>query len=103
MAGLAGLREWMEEAGLELHPDKTRVADMTEAGSHFDFPGYRFQRSRKGGGLRLVRPESLHKLRDSIKPWTRRTNGKSMEVIAAYLNRTRGAGMVTSSMPLPGT
>ena len=36
----------------------------------------------------LVRPKSLRKLRDSIKPRTRRTNGKSMDAIVADLNRT---------------
>jgi hypothetical protein len=29
--------------------------------------------------MRLVRPKSLRKLRESIKPRTRRNNGKSME------------------------
>jgi len=85
---LSMLREWMSEAGLELHPDKTRVVDLTEAGSHFDFLGYRFQRSRKGGILRLVRPKSLHKLRESIRPRTRRTEGRSMKAMVEDINRT---------------
>jgi RNA-directed DNA polymerase len=38
--------------------------------------------------MRLVRPKSLRKLRESIKPRTRRNNGKSMEAIVADLNRT---------------
>lgn len=36
----------------------------------------------------LVRPKSLCKLRETIKPKARRTNGKSMETIAADINRT---------------
>ena len=85
---LSKLREWMEGAGLTLHPDKTRVVDMNQADSHFDFLGYRFQRSRRGKLMRLVRPKSLRKLRETIKPKTRRTSGRSMDAIVADLNRT---------------
>lgn len=87
-AALSKLKEWMEGAGLTLHPDKTRVVDMNLAGSHFDFLGYRFYRSRRERLCRLVRPKSLRKLRETIKPKTRRNNGKSMEAIVADLNRT---------------
>jgi len=87
-AALSKLKEWMAGAGLTLHPDKTRTVDMTEAGSHFDFLGYRFYRSRRGRLCRLVRPKSLRNLGETIKPKTRRNNGKSMEAIAADLNRT---------------
>jgi len=38
--------------------------------------------------MRLVRPKSLRKLRETIKPRTRRANGRSMEAIVADLNRT---------------
>jgi RNA-directed DNA polymerase len=85
---LEELRNWMAGAELELHPDKTRVVDMNQAGSHFDFLGYRFARSRRGRLVRAVRPKSLRKLRESIKPRTRRANGRSMEAIVADLNRT---------------
>ena len=88
MAALEKLREWMAEAGLTLHPDKTRTVDMGLADSHFDFLGYRFKRSRRGRLIRLVRPKSLRKLRESIKPKTRRANGRSMEAIVADVNRT---------------
>ena len=87
-AALSKLREWMEGAGLTLHPDKTRMVDMAQADSHFDFLGYRFKRSRRGRLIRLVRPKSLRKLRETIKPKTRRNNGKSMEAIVGDLNRT---------------
>jgi RNA-directed DNA polymerase len=88
VAALEKLREWMAEAGLTLHPDKTRTVDMGLADSHFDFLGYRFKRSRRGRLIRLVRPKSLRKLHESIKPRTRRNNGKSMEAIVADINRT---------------
>ena len=87
-SALEKLREWMAGAGLTLHPDKTRTVDMNLADSHFDFLGYRFKRSRQGKMMRLVRPKSLRKLRESIKPRMRRNNGKSMEAIVADLNRT---------------
>jgi RNA-directed DNA polymerase len=87
-AALEKLREWMAGAGLALHPDKTRTVDMTVADSHFDFLGYRFQRSRRGRMMRLVRPKSPRKLREPIKPRTRRANGRSMKAIVADINRT---------------
>ena len=83
---LENIRQWMGEAGLTLHPEKTRVVEMIEPGSHFDFLGYRFWRSQGGGIARLVRPKSKRKLRETIKPQTRRTNGTSMEAIVAKLN-----------------
>jgi RNA-directed DNA polymerase len=85
---LEKLGEWMTQAGLTLHTDKTRTVDMNLADSHFDFLGYRFKRSRRGRLIKLVRPKSLRKLRESIKPRTRRNNGRSMEVIVADINRT---------------
>jgi RNA-directed DNA polymerase len=87
-AALEKLGEWMAQAGLTLHPDKTRTVDMSLADSHFDFLGYRFKRSRRGRLIRLVRPKSLRKLRESIKPRTRRNSGRSMEAIVADINRT---------------
>jgi RNA-directed DNA polymerase len=87
-AALEKLREWMTEAGLTLHPEKTRTVDMNKAESHFDFLGYRFKRSRRGSLMRLVRPKSMSKLRESIKPRTRRNDGKSMEAIVADINQT---------------
>lgn len=84
---LEKLRVWMGENQLTLHPEKTRTVDMSLADSHFDFLGYRFQRSRQGRLMRLVRPKSLRKLRQTIKLKTRRKNGKSMEAIIADINR----------------
>jgi len=82
------IREWMVGAGLELHPDKTRTVDLNLANSHMDFLGYRFQRSRRGRLMKLVRPKSMRKLRDSIKPRIKRTSGRSMEAMVFDLNRT---------------
>lgn len=88
---LAVISEWMEKAGLTLHPDKTRVVDMNETKANFDFPGYRFQRSQKGGLLRLIRPKSKQKLRENLRKPTKRSNGRSMDAIIAEINpRLRG-------------
>lgn len=84
---LEKIREWMVGVGLTLHPDKTRVVDMNPPGSHFDFLGYRFKRTNRGGLIKLVRPKSLSKLRESIKPRTKRTSGRSMEAMVAELNQ----------------
>lgn len=83
---LEAVQRWMDEAELTLHPEKTRIADLTEAGSHFDFLGYRFVRRRNGGIKRVVRPKSVRKLRHKLKPITKRANGHSMEALVKKLN-----------------
>jgi RNA-directed DNA polymerase len=71
------------ERGLVLHPEKTRVVNISEAGQGFDFLGYHFER-----GTRWPRKKSLKKLKDTIRSQTGRSNGQSLSVIAANLNRT---------------
>jgi RNA-directed DNA polymerase len=83
---LEEVSRWMAEAGLRLHPDKTRVVDMNGSGSHFDFLGYRFWRSRQGGVKRFIRHKSRRKLRGSLKALTKRRNAQSMEAIVQKLN-----------------
>jgi RNA-directed DNA polymerase len=83
--------QWMAQAQLELHPEKTRIVDMTKTDAHFDFLGYRFKRSKKGKLLRLIRPKSEKKLREAIRPMTKRNNGKSLQRIIQNINpRLRG-------------
>jgi RNA-directed DNA polymerase len=83
---LQTISEWMEQAGLELHPEKTRKVDMREQGAHIDYLGYRFQWSRRGKLMRLVRPKSKQKLRASLRKPTKRNNAYSMEMIVANIN-----------------
>lgn len=83
---LETVRNWMEQAQLELHPEKTRIVDMAQIDEHFDFLGYRFKRTKRGKLMRLVRPKSLKKLRDTIRPMTRRSNGKSLQEIIKNTN-----------------
>ena len=84
--GLEEIGRWMGEEKLTLHPEKTRVVDMTVGGNYFDFLGYRFRRSRRGRITRLVRPKSMKKLKDGLKLLTKRTNGTSLEAIAKRIN-----------------
>lgn len=84
---MAIAREWVKENGLTLHPEKTRIVDMSQAGNSFDFLGYRFFRGGKSGRIaRLCRPKSLEKFKDSIREKTRRNNGCSMDAIVNQLN-----------------
>jgi RNA-directed DNA polymerase len=77
---LEAIRQWMQAAQLQLHPEKTRIVDARQAGG-FDFLGYHFERGQK-----WPRQKSLRNLRQKLKERTRRTNGQSLECIIAGLN-----------------
>ena len=77
---LAAVRDWTADAGLSLHPEKTRVVDASEPGG-FDFLGYHFER-----GTRWPRKKSLQKLKDTIRDRTKRTNGHSLPSIVASIS-----------------
>ena len=79
---LERVRHWTEQAGLKLHPEKTRIVDTTQPGG-FDFLGYHFERGR-----RWPRRKSLEKFKDTIRGKTRRTHGHSLPVIIVDVNRT---------------
>lgn len=83
---LEKIRAWVEGAELKLHPEKTRVVDMSQAASHFDFLGYRFYRRSKGKLTRIVRPKSEQKLRATLKPLTQRNCGVSLEAVIQRIN-----------------
>ena len=80
-AALAVVQQWTAQAGLTLHPTKTRLVDEREHG--FDFLGYHFE-----AGKRWPRAKSRTKLRDTIRAKTKRTSGHSMTQIIADVNRT---------------
>ena len=83
---LETLREWSSQAGLELHPEKTKIVDMGQPKAHFDFLGYRFWRGKSSGRIsRYIRPKSKKKFRAGIKPLTKRCNGHSLTAIAQQL------------------
>ena len=83
---LTELQQRLARFGLELHPEKTRLVDMTEEGAHFDFLGYRFKRTRRGKLIKVVRPKSKQSLRARLKKKTRRRNTKALAAVAAALN-----------------
>ena len=83
---LQTLREWSAQAELTLHPEKTKIVDMGQPKAHFDFLGYRFWRGKTSGSFRrFIRPKSKKKIREAIKPLTKRANGRSLEAIVAVL------------------
>jgi RNA-directed DNA polymerase len=80
-AALAMVQAWTRERGLRLHPTKTKIVDAQSEG--FEFLGYRFIKHR-----RFPRKKSLAKFKDTIRAKTRRTEGRSLCMIIADLNRT---------------
>lgn len=80
---LKEVSKWTAEAGLKLHPEKTRIVDAREKKAGFDFLGYHFEQ-----GLRWPRKKSLKKFKDTIRVKTKRNNGRSLKVIIEDVNRT---------------
>jgi RNA-directed DNA polymerase len=79
-AALRVIQGWMEQRGLALHPDKTRITDARERGG-FDFLGYHFER-----GMHWPKRESERRFRRAIKAKTRRSSGDSLTTIIARIN-----------------
>ena len=82
LRALALVQTWTAQAGLTLHPTKTRIVDATTSGG-FDFLGYHFEQ-----GKRRPRSKSLLKLKDTIRVKTKRMRGQSLSAIISDLNRT---------------
>jgi RNA-directed DNA polymerase len=89
-SALADVQQWTANAGLTLHPTKTRIVDLHEAGAWFDFLGYRFKRHDHPDGrlriLRLIRDKSLARARDAIRAATPRNSGESLTDIIRRAN-----------------
>jgi RNA-directed DNA polymerase len=79
---MEAVRQWTEQAGLVLHPTKTRIVDANQPGG-FDFLGYHFER-----GMRWPRPKSLDKFKEAIRQKTQRTRSGAMNQIVEQTNRT---------------
>jgi len=79
---LERVQRWTAQAGLTLHPVKTRIVDATQRGG-FDFLGYHFER-----GYHWPRKKSMGKLRESIRSKTPRTSGRSLPDIIRTVNLT---------------
>ena len=79
-AALVRLGELLEGRGLQLHPDKTRIAHLMERPG-FQFLGYVFYDK-----YRDPRPSSQDKLRASLRGKTKRNTGHSFKDIISTLN-----------------
>jgi len=77
------LRKLTMERGLALHPDKTKLVNVSIPGKSFDFLGYHFER-----GTRWPRSKSMKKLKETIRSKTKRSNGMSLEEIIDEVNGT---------------
>ena len=74
------IKDWVEEAGLALHPTKTKIVDSRIRS--FTFLGYSFR-----GDRIYPRSESLAKIKARIKELTVRKRPGSLKMIATELNR----------------
>jgi RNA-directed DNA polymerase len=74
------IREQTASLKLTLHPEKTKLVDITMPGG-FDFLGYHFE-----AGKRYPRKKSLRKLKDTVRQWTRRSNSRSVRQLIEILN-----------------
>ena len=81
-SALAEVRAWVSEAGLTLHPEKTRIVNASMPGG-FDFLGYHFER-----GMKWPRQKSLKRLRERVRAKTSRVAGRSLKAIITEVNRT---------------
>ena len=79
---LVEVREWVTQAGLVLHPEKTRIVDLRQPGG-FDFLGYHFER-----GMKWPRKKSMEKLKARVRAQTSRLDGRRLSDIIADVNRT---------------
>jgi RNA-directed DNA polymerase len=83
------LRELVASLKLELHPEKTRIVDMTEPGARFTFLGYDFVVTKRDKHIRRYpSKKSTRNLRWRIRNLTHRTNGNSLSTIIERINRT---------------
>jgi RNA-directed DNA polymerase len=80
---LVRVRAWVNQAGLVLHPDKTRITDASQKGGGFDFLGYHFER-----GHHWPREKSLRHFKDKLRAHTARNQGRSWREIIERVNRS---------------
>lgn len=79
---LALVQSWTASAGLTLHPEKTRLVDLSTGGD-FDFLGYNLGKARI-----YLSKKSFTRFREKIRELTPRQNGKSLKDNIQRINRT---------------
>lgn len=78
---LSTVRQWVSQAGLVLHPEKTRIVDASQPGG-FDFLGWHFE-----NGCKWPREKSVKRFKETLREGTRRNDGRSLNEIVQRLNR----------------
>ena len=90
-SALEEIQQWVAEAGLVLHPEKTRIVDASQKGG-FEFLGWHFER-----GLKWPRKKSVSRLKAELRSKTPRKLGQSLRQSVVELNRRlRGWGQYFS-------
>ncbi|MFH1743881.1 MAG: group II intron reverse transcriptase/maturase [bacterium] len=79
-AALAVVEAWTANAGLTLHPEKTRIMQITRKDG-FDFLGYEFHLHKH-----RATKKAQCRLKDTIRSKTKRSNGHCLERIIADIN-----------------
>ncbi len=86
-AALEEIAAWVQEAGLRLHPTKTRIVNAAMKGG-FDFLGYHFEQYTGQGGKKWPREKSQFKLRETLRAKSRRGRPGGVKQIVSEINRT---------------
>jgi RNA-directed DNA polymerase len=84
-AALREIGQWVQAAGLTLHPTKTRIVNAAERGG-FDFLGYHFEQYHGSSGKKWPRQKSQYKLRETLRVKLGRNRSGSIQQIVAELN-----------------
>lgn len=84
---LAEVARWCGEAGLTVHPTKTRIVQVSVK-EGFDFLGYHFRQHRDDPRRvkKWPRDKSRAKFRAALRPLTKRCNGHSLDEIIRRVN-----------------
>jgi len=87
-------KEWaarlMDRLGLTLHPEKTRVVQISD--EWVNFLGYRIRRRSSGRVALDISPKAMTRIRDTLREITRRTYLTREDLISELNEYTRGAG-----------
>lgn len=80
-AVLKEVEQWVEKAGLTLHPEKTRIVDAREHGG-FEFLGWHFER-----GYKWPRDKSVKRMKGALRKKTPRQLGQNLKRTIKGINR----------------
>jgi RNA-directed DNA polymerase len=83
-SALMDVKDWVQAAGLSLHPDKTRIVDYG-SGESFEFLGYEFKDGKTDPRMR-----SVNNLRNKTRDLTPQCGGKLSDIIATLNSVLQG-------------